>query len=283
VRRLNARQRLAAAVLGVLAACFLTLDITGGSLHDAHSGARGVLGSLYRGSDSVLGPVRRFAQGLPDAGRDSARIAALQQQNAQLRSQLAADSIDSATAAQLAKLQLAAGTAGFSIVPAHVIAFGPGEGFDWTATVDIGTSSGVGVDQTVTDADGLVGRVLHADSSTAVILLAADPGSGVGVRDVRNDELALATGAGPSGFTLSPLDPGADLRVGDVLQTGPAGASTYAGGLMVGTIAAVHDGAGGVVTATVRPATSATALDLVGVIVSAGPVTAPRAALSSSP
>jgi rod shape-determining protein MreC len=270
VRRLSFRQRLGALVLSAVAAGFLTLDLTGGSLHDAHSGARGLLGSLYRGTDSVFGPARRFVQGVPDAGQDSSRIAALQRENATLRAQLSANAQDATTSAELAKLQLAAGTLGSRVVAARVIAFGAGEGFDWTATINVGTSSGVNINQTVTSADGLIGRVLQAEASTSVVLLAADPKSGVGVRDLRNGELGVATGAGTAGFTVSPLDPVADLRVGDMLETGPAGSSTYAAGLQVGTITAVRtqDGA---VTATVRPAMKPTEIDVVGVILSNTP------------
>jgi len=113
-----------------------------------------------------------------------------------------------------------------------------------------------------------------------VILLAADPGSGIGVRDVRTNELGVVSGRGTSGFGLSPLLPSANLRVGDQLQTAPAGQSTYAPGLVVGTIASVRVSGDGTTTATVTPATSPTALDLVGVIVSDGSSSGSRAALT---
>ena len=126
-------------------------------------------------------------------------------------------------------------------MPARVIAFGPGQGFDWTVTIDIGRSSGVAVDQTVTSAAGLVGRVVHADASTRGRAARRRSRARVsGVRDTRSGELALATGAGSGGFTVTPLAPTADLRVGDQLETGPAGSSTFAVGLLLGTITAVH-------------------------------------------
>jgi rod shape-determining protein MreC len=265
--RLTLRQQLAAGGLAMVAVAFLVLDATGGSVAGAHSGVSGVFGSLYRGTDSVLGPVRRYVQALPSAGHDSTRIASLEQQNAALRGQIANNTADTATAAQLAQLGLAAGTEGDQVQAGRVIAFGPGQGFDWTATLSVGSSNGVAVGQTVTSAAGLVGRVLTVNNSTSVVLLAVDPGSGVGVRDTRNNELALATGAGTAGFTVTPIDPGADLRVGDVLQSGPAGASTYAAGLPVGTITAVHVAGDGTVSATVAPASTPTTIDLVGVII----------------
>jgi rod shape-determining protein MreC len=283
MRRLTRRQGLATAGLVIVAVSFVTLDVSGGGLRDAHGGARGALGALYRGTDAVLGPARRFVQGVPNVDRNQATIDALRRQNAQLRAQVDVDAANATTAAQLATLHLAAAAGGFTIAPARVIAFGPGAGFDWTATVDVGRSSGIAVDQTVIDGDALIGRVLHVDSSSSVILLAADPGSGVGVRDTRDGELAVATGAGAGGFTLSPLDPSADLRVGDELVTGPAGQSTYAAGLRLGTITAVRVAADGTTTASVRPAVTETTIDLVGVVLAAGPATAPRAAIVPSP
>ncbi len=85
------------------------------------------------------------------------------------------------------------------------------------------------VGQSVTDGVGLVGRVLHADPSPAVVLLAADPGSGVGARDTRTGEIGVATGAG-RGRVRVPRRSTRPRQVGDQLVTGPAGASSYVAG-----------------------------------------------------
>jgi rod shape-determining protein MreC len=270
---------MAAIALAVVAACFITLDLGGSSLNSAHRGVRGALGSLYRGTDSVLGPVRRFVQGVPHAGSDESRVHSLQHENAELKKQLADTQADKKTAARLARLHLAATDGRYQVLPARVLAISPAEGFDWTVTLDTGTSSGVKVGQSVTDGDGLVGRVLHADAATSVVLLAVDPGSGVGARDVRGGQVGVATGAGRSGFTFRPLDPRAKLQVGDQLSTGPSGSSSFVPGLSVGAISAVRVSADGgtvaIVTATVVP----TDLDLVGVILVGGEAGTTRAAL----
>lgn len=266
MRRLTRRQRIAATVLAVLALAFITLDLGGSSLSSAHSGVRGTLGALYRGTDALMGPVRRYVQGLPSAGTNQARVAALRNQNAALRAQLVQAQADRATRAELDRLQLAAAGSGRRILPARVVALGPGQGFDWTVTLDVGRSSGVGVGQTVTDGGGLVGRVLHADRDTSVVLLATDPGSGVGVRDTRSGQVGIATGTGSGGFTFVPMDPQAVVRVGDALATGPVGSTSFVPGLAVGTVTAVRASADGTVRATVRPTASPSTLDLVGVM-----------------
>ena len=94
MRRLTARQRLAAIVLAVVAACFVTLDVAGSGLDGAHGGVRGALGALYRGTDGVIGPARHFVQGLPAAGSNQDKIAQLRKENAALRARLAADGAD---------------------------------------------------------------------------------------------------------------------------------------------------------------------------------------------
>jgi rod shape-determining protein MreC len=283
MRRLTRRQRVAVAVLAAIALCFITLDLGGGALNSAHTGVRGALGSLYRGTDTVLGPARRYLQGLPSAGTNQARVQRLEHDNAVLRGQLGTDAADRTTSAELAKLQLAADGGGYRVLPARVIALGPGQGFDWTVTIDAGTRAGIRADQTVTDGAGLVGRVLKADANTSVVLLAADPGSGVGARDLATGEVGVATGRGAAGFTFVPLNPAAAVHVGDRLETGPAGATSFVSNLSIGVITAVRSGADGTERADVRPATSPTALDLVGVILVGGePVHTDRPALSPS-
>jgi rod shape-determining protein MreC len=278
-RRLTRRQRVAATVLSVVALAFITLDLGGGSLRGAHTGMRGVLGALYRGTDGALGPVRRWIEGVPHAGTNRNTIDHLEAENADLRRRLAEQAGDRATSRQLARLQLAADRSDRKVLPARVIALGPGAGFDWTVTVDVGRNSGARVGQTVTDGRGLVGRVLHADPDTSVILLAADPDSGVGVRDLRTGETGLAKGRGTDGFTVTPLHPGSSLHVGDVIATGPAGSSSFVAGVPVGVVTAVSP-SGGTATATVRPYASPTALDLVGIVLDPGGAGLTRAALT---
>jgi rod shape-determining protein MreC len=266
MRRLTRRQQLAAAVLAVLALLFLSLDFAGGSLAGARGGTTGALGSLYRGTDAVLGPVRRFVQGVPDVAGNRREIARLSQRNAELQRQLAAAAADAATARQLRALQLQADTADWRLMPARVIATGPGAGFQWSVTIDVGSREHVQVGQTVTDGLGLVGRVVAVYGTTSVVLLAADPTSGVGVRDARSGALLLATGTGSGPLTASALEDGVDVRVGDRLVTGPAGKTTYAAGVAVGVVTSVHASTDGSVSVRLRPVSRQAGLDLVGII-----------------
>ncbi|HEY2044727.1 MAG TPA: rod shape-determining protein MreC [Jatrophihabitans sp.] len=268
MRTLTRRQRTAAIVLAVIALLFISLDFAGGSLRGARGGVTGALGSLYRGTDGVMGPTRRFIQGVPDVGRNRADIARLQSDNADLRRQLAAATADAGTASQLKKLQLQAATAGLNTMPARVVATGPGSGFQWTVTVDVGSREHVLVGQTVTDGVGLVGRVVAVYPTTSVILLAADPTSGVGVRDTRSGDLLLANGLGSAGLSAASLGDNASVKVGDQLVTGPVGDTTFVSGIAVGTVASVTTTGNGSLRLAVRPSAGQTSLDLIGIVLS---------------
>jgi rod shape-determining protein MreC len=266
MRRLTRRQQIGAAALTLVALLFISLDFTGGSLRSARGGATGALGSLYRGTDSVIGPIRRFVQGVPDVADNRSKIAALQQQNDVLRRRLADTQLDAGSAKRLNDLQLQADSAGWQILPARVIATGPGAGFEWTVTVDVGSREHVLVSQTVSDGFGLVGRVIAVHHTTSVVLLAADPTAGVGVRDTRSGELLLAAGNGSRGITAAPLDDNVDVKVGDHLVTGPAGQTTFVNGIEVGVITKVSRSIAGTITATVRPTAPQAGLDLIGIV-----------------
>ncbi|MGX7679180.1 rod shape-determining protein MreC [Jatrophihabitans sp. DSM 45814] len=266
MRRLTRRQTIGAAILTAVALLFISLDFAGGSLGGSRTGTTGALGSLYRGTDSVIGPVRRFIQGIPDVGSDRTEIAKLKQQNTDLRRQVAAQSVDGATARRLQTLQLQADAAGWSVMPARVIATGPGAGFEWTVTVDVGSREKVSVGQTVTDGFGLTGRVVAVYPTSAVVLLAADPTFGVGARDSRSGALLLAKGNGSHGMSAGLLDDGTSVKVGDHLVTGPAGDTTFVGGLEIGVVTSVTTSTDGTVKTTVRPTAPQTGLDLLGIV-----------------
>ena len=278
MRRLSRRQQLSAIILAVVALLFISFDFAGGSLGGARGGATGALGSLYRGTDAVLGPARRFVQGVPNVAGNRREIAQLKQRNAELQRQLAASAADASTTRQLQALQLQADTADWRLLPARVIATGPGAGFQWSVTLDVGHRENVLVGQTVTDGLGLVGRVVAVYPTTSVVLLAADPTSGVGVRDARSGALLLATGAGSGPLRATALEERVDIRVGDRLVTGPAGKTTYAPGVAVGVVTSVTTASDGTVSARVRPTTAQFGLDLVGIILQT-PRGTPRPAL----
>lgn len=276
-------QRRAVILLLVLSGVLITVDARADAFSGPRAATHAVFDPMQQGVSTVVSPVGRFFSALGDLGDSSGRIDTLEKENADLRRRLRESELTGSRAGELARLKLLAGQGQFTVMPATVIGVGPSLGFEWTLTVDAGTRDGVRPDQTVVNGDGLVGRVKQAGPSSAVIVLAVDPGSAVGVRLAGGNQLAVASGNGLGPLTVTPLDPATRIKVGDRLLTGPYGGSTYVPGIPVGEVTAVSGDPGAPVRdATVRPYPQFTSLDLVGIVL-ARPRTDPRDKLLPSP
>ncbi len=264
-------------VLLLLAACTLiTLDARGGDsspLNPVRSAAGNLLGPLEKGTASV---VRPFAA-VPDHFRttDSLRrdVAALTTQNSQLRSELAGSALSLNRAAELDGLLRSSRATGYALVPSRVVAMGPAQTFSRTVTIDAGTTSGVRPDMTVLDNDGLVGRVVRADRSTATVLLVVDQESVVGGRLASSMQVGFLRGRGQLGsrsrLDLSLVDAAATATKGDALVTwGSRNGRPYVAGIPIGRVDAVYSTPRQQSThAVITPYVDFTSLDVVGVVV----------------
>ncbi len=261
-------QRRALVLLTLVSIVLITVDARGDSFSGLRSGARSVLDPAQDGVTTLVAPVGRFFGGLGDLNDSRRRIDELEAQNSELRRRLREGELTAARAEELRRLKLLAGQGQFAVVPATVTGLGPALGFEWVVTVDAGRRDGIRPDMTVVNADGLVGRVKDVTDSSAMVVLAVDPGSSVGVRLAGGRQLGLASGNGLGPLTFTPLDPQTRVKVGDRLVTGPYGGSTYAAGLPVGEVIAVSGDPGAPAReATIRPYVGFGSLDLVGVLV----------------
>ncbi|MDQ6875683.1 MAG: rod shape-determining protein MreC [Actinomycetota bacterium] len=268
------RRRLALALLVVVSLTFVTLDyrMSGGSAFSGLRSAAGtVAGTMQRALSDVVSPVGRFVSRIGGGGGSAGTAnGPLAKENDRLRRELHDSQLDRATLAELRKLDLLAGAGGYRIAPGRVIALGPSAGLEWTAVIDVGTRDGVAVGMTVVNGDGLVGRIKRALADTSVVLMVVDPVSSVGARLEGSRQLGLCTGDGAHRLRLQLLDPQARVAPGDRLVTGPWGQTTYAAGVPIGTVTKVSGASGALVReAEVRPYVNFTALDIVGVVITA--------------
>lgn len=270
-------------VLGLLLLASFTLITL-----DARPGANSPVDPLRTAAGAVLGPaesalsaaVRPIVE-LPGHFADVADLRAanerLAARNAELAAQLHTTSVDRHRADQLDALLGIGRGQHLGLVPARVVALGPAQAFARTVTIDAGTRDGVGPDMTVLNADGLVGRVVRANAETATVLLVADPESVVGGRLDKSMELGFLRGGDDIGesarLEFDLVDEDVTPAVGDsILTWGSRDGAPYVPGVPVGQVTAVHSSPRELsTTATVRPYVDFTALDLVGVVVDAGP------------
>ncbi len=267
-----------AVVVLLLLACLtvITLDVRGGDdspVDPLRAGVGSVLGPVERGTAAALRPVVavpelfRTTKGLRD------EVAALEAENARLRGSLATTDVVRNRAAELDGLLAGARSTGYALVPARVVAIGPAQSFTHAVTIDAGTSSGVGPDMTVMNNEGLVGRVIRADRTTATVLLIVDQESVVGGRLGSTMEIGYLRGRGRNDdaaqLDLDLVDQSVTPARKDVLVTwGSRNGAPYVAGIPIGTVTSVRSSPSQLsAQAAIEPFVDFTSLDLVGVVV----------------
>ncbi|MFE4972782.1 rod shape-determining protein MreC [Kitasatospora sp. NPDC056651] len=275
--------RLLLILLVAVAFALITVDIKGGEdspLGPARHAAASVLGPVERGAATVVDPVADTVRAFRDAATDSGRTDQLARENTELRQKLASSDMATGRTKQLDDLLRTAGTGGYTVKAAQVIAIGPAQGFSWTITIDAGSDDGLTRDMTVINGQGLVGRITTVAPTTATVLLASDPGFSAGTRLEGTGEIGFASGGGDSPMKVSLLNGKAQVKAGDRLVTfGSQSGRPFVPGVPVGKVTEVQANAGQLTkTVLVEPFVQFTRLDLVGVVV-VPPRTDPRDAV----
>jgi rod shape-determining protein MreC len=267
-----------AVLLLLLLASFtlITLDARGGDdspLEPVRSVMGDVLGPVENATAAAVRPFTAVPGFFRTTGGLRRDVARLEAENSQLKGALAGVSVDRNRAAELDGLLATSKTTGYALVPARVVAMGPAQSFSRTVTIDAGTRAGIRPDMTVLNNDGLVGRVVRADRSTATVLLLVDQDSVVGGRLGSSMEVGLLRGRGAVGgeekLDLDLVDPSATVNQDDVLVTwGSKKGAPYVAGVPIGRVTAVSSTPRQQsVQAIISPYVDFTSLDLVGVVV----------------
>lgn len=264
------------AALVLASAVLIVVDATSPALDPA----RRIVAEVVGPAQSATSTLARPLTGLSDwnKSQDSLRadIAELEAANAGLTQQLESTDLDRARLAEYDGLTKSAQLLGYDLVPARVIAHGPGQTFEQTVTIDAGSASGLAPDMTVVAAEGLVGRVLRVSTTTATVLLIADADSTVGGRVGSSREVGFVRGSGALGaghqLDLELLDPDEVPAKGDIVVTwGSSKGAPYVPGVPIGTIDSVYSSVrDSTQRARVTPKVSFSKLDLVGVAVPHG-------------
>jgi rod shape-determining protein MreC len=280
--RLEKRDRPSRSVLvALLLACatLITLDHEGGTDSPIEP-ARRAVGEVFGPVETTTAAIIRPFTDVPGYFRSKdnlqAELSALEEENAGLRREVETTELDRNRLAEFDDLTRSASETGFALVPAHVIALGPGQSFSNTVTIDAGTSAGVHADMTVMNNDGLVGRVVRATRTTATVLLILDLDSVVGGRLGSSMEVGFLHGRGhladEGRLDLDLVDDSAVANEGDTVVTwGSQGGAPYVRGIPIGRVTAVFSSPRETSRrAVIEPFVDFTSLDLVGVVVPVG-------------
>lgn len=256
----------------------ITLDVRGGDsspVDPLRAAAGEVFGPVEEGTATVVRPFRQVPEFFASTNGLRSHVAKLEAENSTLKSLVETGSLDRNRAAELDGLLTSSKAAGYALVPARVIAVGAAQSFSRTVTIDAGRSAGVHPDMTVLNNDGLVGRVIRADRSTATVLLIVDQESVVGGRLGSSMEVGFLRGrgrvSGTSPLDLDLVDNSVVPSKNDVLSTwGSKNDAPYVAGIPIGRVTSVYRSPRQLSSqALISPFVNFTALDLVGVVVDA--------------
>lgn len=269
-----------ALVVALVLACasLMILDSSDdGALDPARRVVGEAVGPAQAVADRAVRPVVGLSEGFEDADGMRGRLAALEAENADLRTQVRTAPYDEQRLAELEGLTSAAADLAQALVPARVIGVGASQSFSSTVTIDAGSDSGITPDLTVLNNDGLVGRVLRVTATTATVLLIIDADSTVGARVAQSMELGFLKGDGTIGrhgrLDLELLDESVVPRKDDTVVTwGSAdGDSPFVPGVPVGRVVSVFSNLRDTTQrAVIDPYVDFASLDVVGVVVPSG-------------
>ena len=194
--RKQVRRRRAVLVLLVIASLVLLSshfsEGSGGPLHGVQRGLATILGPIEEGADRALKPARDLVDWFDETFEARGRNDDLEAEVQDLRARVAA--ADAATKEnqqlrEMLDLGPGGGIAGRKEVAGRVIGRSPSVWYS-TVAIDVGSSSGVAVDDPVVNGDGLVGRVTDTTAGTSQVTLVTDHRSAVS---------ATVVPSGPSG------------------------------------------------------------------------------------
>lgn len=243
------RARILLAVLVLLALVLVTVDFrSGGSSGDGPLGrlrgvASTIFGPVQDGLSTIVSPIGSSLSGVGD-------IFDARAENAQLRAQLerleerrlSYDDVLRENEELRALLEIQERSE-LRTRAAQVIANGPSN-FEWTITLDVGEADGVRRDMPVINGDGLVGRVIQTTTDTSRVLLAVDPSFQAAAAHAQTGETGAVQGNGGEPMIYRPLDPEAELEVGDDIVTSRYSNGVFPAGIPIGTVDATDESAG---------------------------------------
>ncbi len=183
-------RRRRAVLLLLVAACFVLLSVyyregTAGPLHRTQRGVATVFSPIQGGADRALKPARDLINWFGETFDARGENSSLKKELADSREALAAAQTQVQQGNEVKKLL---GLSSSGLVPAgreqltaRVIARSPTVWYS-TVQINVGSSSGVRVDDPVVTGDGLVGRISTLAPGTAQVILITDHTSSVAAR-----------------------------------------------------------------------------------------------------
>ncbi|MEX2406261.1 MAG: rod shape-determining protein MreC [Actinomycetota bacterium] len=269
-------------VVTLVSASLITITVDyrqgdSGALSAAGDTAIAVIAPLQEAVSKVTDPIGNFFSTL-------VRLPAIRRENEELKTQIAEMQRefgeDTADQARLNEVEALLGlqesfSARIESTAAQVIANGVSN-FEWTITIDKGSSDGIQDEMPVVAAAGLVGHVVRVTPSSSIVQLIIDPESFVAGRLDGSGETGLLEGEGGGDLRMSQVDAEIQVLPDERVVTagyrfGGVAESLYPPNVLIGTVSRVLSDDNALEKfVTVRPAVDFSTLSVVLVVLSSG-------------
>ena len=116
--------------------------------------------------------------------------------------------------------------------------------FEWTITIDKGSSAGVKRDDAVVAGNGLVGHIVQVTSGWSQVQLIVDPDSSVAARLIVSRQAGILQGRGASSMFLGEVRAGTSVETNEGVETAGYQNGLYPPGVPIGTVSLVQHNPG---------------------------------------
>jgi rod shape-determining protein MreC len=254
----------------------ITLDFRGsgdGPLERAKDISTTVVAPIQRGLTAVFRPVGDFFSSLGDLSRLRAENAELEALVDEYAAQVdRAEALESENRELRADAELAKSWTEMETVAAEVIATVPAN-YRWAVKIDKGSIDGVEEDMAVVAPEGLVGKVIRADTNSSIILLLIDPQAGARGRIEDKGFTGNIRGNGADEpLSLRSVHPEANVNEGDEVVTSGFDDGIFPPSIPIGrVISASGESAALEQRIDIEPFVDFNALDFVRILLESGP------------
>jgi rod shape-determining protein MreC len=274
--RRSGRGRVLLLVFVALCIVLITLDFRqgeGGPLERARDISAAVVAPIQRGFATVFRPVADFFSSIAELGdlREENRTLELEVREFREQQQRAQAAIEENQELR-ETLGLVPSYAGMESIAAEVIAVEPAN-YQWAVSIDKGTEDGIQEDMAVVAPEGLVGKVVRATSSDAIVLYLIDPRGAARAKIVKGGPLGIIEGNGSGeALSLTNVDSEAKVDVGDEVVTSAYNQGIFPSNIKIGSIESVSgDTAAPQQNIDVEPYVDFQTLEIVIVLLDSGP------------
>jgi rod shape-determining protein MreC len=205
-----------------------------GPVHKLRTGVQTVSAPLQASGEFVTRPIRGVFSWASDLGVSRSQLAALNQQNTELRNRVASLEEARQENERLRALFGFVQTGKLEAVGARVIGR-PTNSWERVITIDRGSADGVRIEMPVLAAKGLLGQTISVTKHSARVRLITDARSGLAGMVQSNRSEGLVKGSIEGEVSLDFVSRETTVKAGDVIITSGMG-GVYPKGLLVGEV-----------------------------------------------